>query len=1491
MTDNNPIEPNEKSQLEAVSAFQSDFSRSGVRRAGDEYQDAVALGFLVEMLEHPSRYEWVQVEADDAGWLDDVVARRFDGVMVARQVKFSAHPESNDDPYDWEDLLRQRQGKRGPTRSLLAKWAYGFGELKATSDSIDAALVSNRRAGLDIEAVLLPDGRVNFDRIDADVRIEITRQLGSEGEARTFFGVFRFDLDHPDLEVLEETLRERFLNLSGTSEGWDRLRNELRKWVRNRKEPPPNGKITLGAVKAACLWNIPKAIPQDFPVPADFVISSRPFHEDLLAKIHAREPWIVIAASPGVGKSTYLSYLAAELAKSGTAVIRHHFFLDWTDSTLGRRSHEVIASSLIAELRQLFPGIEQRITDNPAPQHLTAWLEVAAQEVRAQAGVLVLILDGLDHVWRDDNSVAELNKLFDLVPVQDGLVVLVGTQPVEDAKLPRKLLQFAARQQWLELPMFDNSAIREWLLQNKALLPLAEYANNVDYFLDQLVITLMDKSEGHPLYLHYTLRALVEQGRQVTPQEIQALPACPHHDITRYYQQLWVSLPDSGRQILHLLTVCTFSWPREAVMDCLDPSGKDRPDFEKALREVVHLTSENGLGVHPAHTSLTVFVADCAEHKDYVGLLQQKALNWLKYRAPELWRWGHAWLLENEMGNSTPLADGPDRAWVVDALARGRPTETVNLILAEAGLLALRNRRLGRFVELGLLADYFNSGIDLLDTNSAGMAPVQLSSLNDPYLIPSFEAESNQSDEVLVAIAEYRFGQGDNITAERMFKEMNTRLRNSIRKEPPEGVGNPDFAQQHARSLVRLAAISQKVRPEKVANWITRTRDTKARIELFSDYIAALRAFGRAEQALALLRYTRRWPTKGRWFILSSLVPLISEEGIRLGADTLTESDLAHPLIAVLQRLYRANTDLPATIRLPIPWLLKLKEHEQFDKRDQMAAFFQELFLGFLANALWSREQETREYLDSLDRGKWTVGFIETLADAAKIIANTLLEKATVPYDVLFTALDRVVVPTFGNNRDEHHIGISARRAVVALSSVIRSLASISKPAPTVPLQEIERVFDAPIFNADVWLRAYVADRRNWLSTEAAEWVLEHEEKRYAAEVTYFSERAESYVLLANFASVNRIFSRAVTLIQEAAANLVSYGYRKDYLLTQTLDAVCCAKKLGLDGVARAWIVQLAPAIANVSDFTDGKGTRHVPQQLGDILAQYFPEWFPRYYRWLVEQEDYYDAQEVFQSYLKYANLSEPLNQAVGGTGIDESSLYLLKTRAEAGDVGAAECLQSMEIFSAPQADPDDKRSTPKEDHVTEALPDPDDFPPADFTKFLQALQPAGWRSEEQVAKWARHWHAKGMGADVLPLVDQYYGSRGSTSDYKLRFDLALEVYGRQAAFHRLLAAFSDSYGWTYFAGMENSKRFWRVVLDYYPERWYEFIEKTIVADPFGRTSGITAHNTCLGLMEFCAFFSQVELAREVGDAMVNGVVDIVSPLNLTKPAWLLPDE
>ena len=431
----------------------SRLTRSGTRRQGDDYQDIVALDVLLDWLEHTVRYRWTRVEADDAGALDDVAALRSDGTLVLRQVKFSTDPESEDDPWTWERLLQRATGKGDtPKQSLLQKWADSLDEASSRVSELDAAVLTNRRPAPDLASTLSFDGLVALDRIaDPQIRREIGNQLGGEERARAFFDRFRFRLNEPSLAELEGGLRRRFYRLGGTESGWLNLKEAMRHWVCFRGDPPPDGAITLPEVKRAALWYRLQALPQRFEIPPDYVLPSREFHEDIVHRLLAREAGcLVLWASPGVGKSTYSSHLYEDLKARGAPVVRHHYFLSISDrSSSPRLDHERAAESLMHDLlRDRAGALGDLARENPRPGdgNLRAWVEACGRYYARRRKLLTVIVDGLDHVWRERRSVEELDRRLGLLlPTPDGVVVFLATQPVDDSMLPPCLLRRTAR--------------------------------------------------------------------------------------------------------------------------------------------------------------------------------------------------------------------------------------------------------------------------------------------------------------------------------------------------------------------------------------------------------------------------------------------------------------------------------------------------------------------------------------------------------------------------------------------------------------------------------------------------------------------------------------------------------------------------------------------------------------------------------------------------------------------------------------------------------------------------------------------------------------------------------------------------------------------------------------------------------------------------------------------------------------------------------------
>jgi len=140
------------------------------------------------------------------------------------------------------------------------------------------------------------------------LRAKIAEELGGEHQARSFFASFKFRLNLPSLTDLEDGLQRRFYQRGGSDAGWQNLKQELRRWVYFRHEPPPDGKIRLSDIKRAAQWYQLQSLPQGFEIPPDYVLPSNDFHEKILHRLSTSQCGCsFLSGSPGTGKSTYAS--------------------------------------------------------------------------------------------------------------------------------------------------------------------------------------------------------------------------------------------------------------------------------------------------------------------------------------------------------------------------------------------------------------------------------------------------------------------------------------------------------------------------------------------------------------------------------------------------------------------------------------------------------------------------------------------------------------------------------------------------------------------------------------------------------------------------------------------------------------------------------------------------------------------------------------------------------------------------------------------------------------------------------------------------------------------------------------------------------------------------------------------------------------------------------------------------------------------------------
>lgn len=1531
-----------------VETLKSQFTATGVRRAGDDYQDMIALDLLVQWLEHPDRYRSVLVEADDSGFLDDVVAQNADGSMIALQVKFSAHPEVDDDAWGWDALLsehegaQRRDGSKKMLPSLLAKWLNSVDVLRPQATSVDAIVTSNRRAAPDLAAALLPSGHVDLARIgDAGVRAELSRQIGGDDRARDLLAHLRFDLDRPALDVLEDGVRRRFHHLGGDEAGWHSLKNELRRWVRHRHEPFPDGAIHLANVRRAAKWYELQPLPQRFAIPSDYVLPSEEFHQELVGSIkRLSSGCLVLTASPGMGKSTYCSYMYDELKKNKVPVVRHHYFLSTSDRNPHRLDHRPAAESLMHDLaRDHSDALHELAAKNPHAEDLPTWVEACGEHYSRRGESLVIIVDGLDHVWRERSSIEELRKLLEfLLPAPRGVVVLVATQPVVDEQLPRVLLRGAPRDSWRHLRRLDPHAVRQWVEHHRDEIGNLADDDVPDFALGRVAAEFYRKSNGHPLHLRYSLKALQEGGTPVTEDNIRTLPDCPHGDITEYYRELLTGLEDESRLCIYLIAAAGFSWPRAGILDCLPRLGVNRARADGALRRVEHLLVPDDLGLRAFHGSILVFVTGLSEWEDHARALRLAILQWVKEDAPEHWRWAYEWMLEADLGNERPLIDGPSRMWTVSALAERRTPKDVSDILGRSSWLSLKPSTLPRVIDAGLLREYFEIPYEYYRQVPEALLFAQLRTSTDRMLRRRLLAGLDTlTDQEIFLLAEAEAEVGNDTTVGRCLHELIER-NNTGRQRATDGQYTP--WQTKVAPLLQVAALAGPQHAVKTADFAVRNRAVGEAItilSLFTDQLLRNRDAAGLRRLLDLEEEPTSQespddadPLKGspsseepsrpglsprltrseRQVVLRAMILLAIEENLDVRDIVCGPIGASDPLAAI----YSALRPAPAFNFVPRPFppnaVPELKRHELYQRRSETQALFHDLFFQFLANHLHRAGTHNSAWLNSLNSTTWQIHFLNGLNEIASGLADAFLAGSSPPFGWFYTQLRALTLPRGEYDRDEPAFEYSraARKAALTIGFDIFRLCVGVGDKPRISYVDLEGAFSSGYCDPEEWIQLYASHRRQWLDDEGVHWLVREQGRDLSTSVQEFYRRAERYAGLACVASLHTRWTEAQGLVTATAENLLTHGNHKDVLLYQVLEVVQVQSRERLGRVdnptpsvnasastPRAYLLRIGHVIAHVLEFTDGDETGHLPRQLADVLGEVAPDLLLNYYPWLCQTQQFESALHAFRVLVRTADLSDPLNAAIAKTAADRGAQRILHDRSVAGDPGATEVIGFLSAYFGPAtlgSKSDDAEATSADQPAELLQVIPEEYPPHLLGDFLKAVRTTrGIGRDEHLKRWITFWHGQGQGAEVLAAIETAYGRERLWGSADLILDIAFALHGRAAAYPWLIRAHREELGWSrYFslAKRETVKRRWEYVRTYYPERWLEFIRDTL--QPEGSSPWrdfVIGSSAWVRIVEYLVFVGQEHLANDLVERMISGALAMVSPLQLPTPEWV----
>jgi hypothetical protein len=1446
-----------------------------ITRAGYEYQDLIGIEVLIRHYRDPELYAWVLLEADDTEYraLDDVVGARNDGSYELLQVKFTIDSDRYELDWDWL-LAKTKSGT-----SMLEKWAKSLARVAAMGPIHSAGLKTNRISSAEF-AKCLEGTRVNVDLLPNEIRKSVESACGGAAEAKTFFRTFDFLGGLPDLDRYEDYLRDQLVPTDTDSAGWLLFRESVRRWATRKNQPEPDGRILRKHLVQLITTRRPQPIRQDFVVPDGYCPPSEVFDKTFRAHIAKDKNSITILwGTPGRGKSTYLSYLTQELQKEGAAVTRHHYFLSAEDSSSNRVSFIEISTSLMHQLYVRHP--EAMAGGEDDPNKLRSAIGIAATNLAGKGQRLYIVVDGLDHVWRDTQRVDQLNHLFnELLPLPPNVSLIVGTQRVPDEQLPGKLLTIANDDDWIEIPRMDEVAVHRWVMQQDRARPLIlrfdPTPERRSEMIDEIATAFFNISQGHPLHLIYTYEGVIRVGRPISAEEIQLLPSCPDGDIRTYYRGLWVHLSADAKNALHMLAGSDFFWPSLGIRQVLG-------DFS----QIDHLLEPRNVGMVPFHSSIFAWVQERDDHAESYQALLPKIINWLANDAPEYWRWGWLWLAKAQAGDFKDILAGATRDWVVESLAKGWPDQQIENILAAAEAKTFKDGDLPRTVSLRSLKTRVSNARQFQSYDFAVYRAAALAiSDNRRQTLNLLDDIHDLTDSEVTQLA--RLGP----------KEMSPQILPACLNELARRV-NAWIVLRHrpereftelSDHLLSVSALMDKETVRRTLNYTRGFRKPEPHVSRFIRLLCDA-------QNIEGLQLVRKTLSGAKWKDHRRLVhDALIRAGSFKGADVRELLPIGNESLSAFAACYFLWRDRDAKMEVHIPLVPNnlIREYYSLGENEDVTSFFYDVFwtalhVGFCAKGGYSM---IHPGLGEADLG-WLPQGLAKLQEIARDIAEGRLVPT---FSAVYAKAADVEPVQWGPGPEREYAQYRAFNEALRRIAVDLHFLGLSDPRNTkVTTSELSIARQSAHWSDTIWVTRNVGDGLPLLDKEGAAAILTDEAKALSAKVTQFNERSGRWTELANLALLYED-GRQAEFLAHAAECLVGYGWRKDVGAMDVLDAVVelNAKK---PAVARAHIDTLVPIIDMITEFTDGDETNHVRSELIEVVAKVAPERLPSLYKHYLSTDDYSYADKCLIEFAKIMDLTSAEGAALARTFLDERTLGVLEDRAVT-EPAARELQNRQDTFlGRPPKAGREMIATEKEElserEKEAAKVDPTSFDYKDFAAVVEAAAAVHYTSREEfMVKWLRYWKNQGKASKALQSILSYFETSETTYDAEKilneAFLVSLAVEGRDAAYPWLVKAHIHRHGWSYYTSETEIMARIRLAAKHYPDRWLQYIKDTSVPAPHYRRRRYSFVIGYKYLVRFLLLIGQVELADNITAAFVDTLVEEVREQPIPETPWFL---
>lgn len=1436
---------------------------SAITYTGYEYQTLQGVKLLAQWLHSPNQYVRVAFEADmDSKELhkgiDDIVCEQPNGIKDFWQVKFTPSPDKEENYLTWIWLLKI-SGKTARSRSILKKLYDAI-----TSVPIEkfgkVVLLTNKQPDRSMESCL-HGSKVNFHQVDEVTQGEIIKQLGNPEAAEHLFSNLTIQHSDGDYLTIKRSVRSELLKFSDDA-GIDRLFARAREWAIFQNKPSENGWIYLHHVRELLSPKRPEPIPEMFSVPEDYCLPDAEFHNNLISKINSSNGEVItLTGKPGAGKSTYLSFLCRKLEDLEVPLIRHHYFLSLGDTTEDRLSPRIVTESLLHQINSFHKESDANISQ---PEKLREVLLTCAKYYKDKGKPFVVLIDGLDHVWRNNaKNKKPLDETFrQLLPAIDNLVVLVGTQPVDDELLPNILLTYSSKDEWYWLPEMSGNSIYEFLKirikSDRLFLNCPE--GRVEEEIQESARALLDVTKGYPLHVIYSSEYLSHNGLPLSSWQIKKLPPCSDGSITTYYLELWSKLDYRQKDVLHLCSSFQFAWPRQAIGTVV----KDNHEYAPSVDAVAHMLSEGGCGVRPFHESLVVFVRDQKEHQERINALLPCVCNWLNMSAPAHLKDNWLWSSLARGGDSSALRQGVTRDWVLDKLITGMPVRSCIRLLSEAETFAFQEIKYAEAYRHRALKTRLINGPEFQIWDSINLEILSLVAADEPTLNEIISGKNEYSPTKLSILAIVLWYRGELNQAELLSQKAIDRYRNNTKLLSSQSSQDNEA---EAVTLIKAGVLTDSLNydaifeGEKFSNWP-------------DEYVSSFRRACCIKKDLNLL--LRAWQCLPND---SNHIAQFELDAIRLSI--IEEADITYRLEYISFSSQQLSQFLDTFSKKKFTRIIT----HHFDGqsattfkikvvRNYHSWFFSSICIRLNAEGDYSWLPVSAT-LDRMD----VSAHYDLLNKLADHIANEIYAGNTLNFSLVCSMFPEEV------QRETGRFDIFLKCDWIEIAADCHLVTTKSE----VSRDELKQTTDCGVFRVN-WLRLwYEKAGLKLLDDDAAEFLIALEENRQLNELEETIENSNAYLELTKIAFQHDKLELFQKCLRKTWDFVLGYEHHKDLTIFDVLKAVEYLSESDT-GCALEILERISPIIFNISKFTDGDETRHSKHSISSLLARLNPQTAASVYEQNLSDGEWYYAEEVILRLLERCNFSSPITKHLYLTGLHSSCYQILRENIEKGNLQAIHIADEIEnlLGNKFQNLSEDKHSSV--DELDEKiLLQPSDYPPEKFEELTTALK--GKFSGNFLKLWYQYWCVQGREHELLKqliphkstFLDRFDGKRYLLDPLFLSVK---KLEGKGKAFDLLVEAHIAMEGWSNWCERENSINRLKIVAEQYSRKIDEFIKLTTfqpdsLENKFG--SLIIPNDKLVFLLTHSGRKDEaIKLTLE----MVKSLEDSVRNLHLIKPAW-----